>query len=130
MRDKNKRRNSGQKNDIGVLSCVLSCVFVVCCRVCCRVCCCAFCVCWTALRQTPPPPDPPVLCVCVCCVCVCLCLCLLCVSGLRFVVLPRTPDRPSARPPKISLFFFRLPAPIFIHSSLSWGLIVEFWWCF
>ena len=76
------------------------------------------------------------LCVCVCCVCVSP-VCLLCVSGPRFVCSPRTPlprtsllrtalppDRPKFR------FFFPSPATIFIHSSLSGGLLVEFWWCF
>ena len=31
--------------------------------------------------------------------------------------------------PKISRFFFRPPATIFILLPLSWGPCVEFWWC-
>ena len=39
-------------------------------------------------------------------------------------------DRPSAEPPKISLFFIPPPATIFILLSLSWCPSVEFCWCF
>ena len=100
-----------------------------------------------------------VVCVCVCVgVFVLLCVCLLCVSavcvGPKFACSygPRAPppDRPSAGPPKISLFFFLLPPPfsffflsgdLLVEFFLSpglfsclfsslWGLLVEFWWCF
>ena len=51
--------------------------------------------------------------------------------GLR-TALPLTAlplDRPSPGPPKISLFFFPLPPQNSFFSSLSGGLLVEFWWC-
>ena len=39
-------------------------------------------------------------------------------------------DRPSPGPPKISrFFFFPLPLQNSLFSSLSGGLLVEFWWC-
>ena len=38
-------------------------------------------------------------------------------------------NRPSREPPKISLFFPPLPPQNSFFSSLSGGLLVEFWWC-
>ena len=42
---------------------------------------------------------------------------------------PSPPDRPPPDRPKFRSFF-PSPAPIVIHSSLSWGSSREFWWCF
>ena len=46
---------------------------------------------------------------------------------------PRTAlpqDRPPPGPPKISLFFFRLPLPFSFFLPSLGGLLMEFWWCF
>ena len=43
---------------------------------------------------------------------------------------PPSVGPPSAGPPKSSLFFFPLPPQNSFFSSLSGGLLVEFWWCF
>ena len=37
---------------------------------------------------------------------------------------------PKGGRPKISSFFVPLPPQNSFFSSLSWGLLVEFWWCF
>ena len=68
--------------------------------VCCVCSVCVFCVCFPVTRS--PPPDPP--------------------SAGPPSALP--PDRPKFR------VFFSFSPTIFILSSLSWGLLVEFWFCF
>ena len=53
-----------------------------------------------------------------------------CGVGVGFTVSCHVwPDRPSPGPPKISLFLFPLPPQNSFFSSLSGGLLVEFWRC-
>ena len=110
-------------------------------------------------KPTLAKTDFNLLCVvlCVWCVWCCVVLCVVTVSwsgvsrvGVGFKVLglvmfgaprppflgppfpgPPFPDRPSQDRPKFrSFFFFPLPPQNSFFSSLSEGLIVEFWWCF
>ena len=132
--DKLKKKRTRDKKTtsvcglVGVLVCLCECVcvFVCVCGVCvCCVCCVcllcvsAVCVCSVCLLCLSD--------VCVCCVCL-LCVSAVCVGPTDPAPLRRTappPDRPSARPPKISLFFFLL-TPIFILFALSGDLLVSF----
>ena len=88
---------------------------------CCRVCCCVLLCVLRVLDRLPldpPSAGPPcAVCVCVCCVCVVQDLC--------------APDpRPSAGPPKISLFFFpfsRHNFHFFLSLVSSRVFLVVFW---
>ena len=91
---------------------------------------------------------PNLICCVVCCVvlyCVVCCLsgvlfhfmCGCWFQGLVWTALPLGrpspgppfPGPPFPGPPKISRFFFPLPPQNSFFSSLSGGLLVEFWWC-